>query len=125
MAARNGDIPADRRVLYRIGINVGEVIDQDGDLLGDGVNIAARPEGLAPLGGVVQSATVHDQIRDRLALPLADMGAVEVKNIVRPVRSVRWAPPGAAPAGPRGRAMRNWPVLVGLAAVLAAAAAFW
>ena len=87
MAARNADIADDRRILYRIGINVGDVVDQDGDLLGDGVNIAARLEGLAPPGGIVLSQTVHDQIRDKLDLNLADLGDVQVKNIARPVRA--------------------------------------
>jgi class 3 adenylate cyclase/TolB-like protein/Flp pilus assembly protein TadD len=87
MAERNSDIPEDRRILYRIGINVGDVVNQDGDLLGDDVNIAARLEALAPPGGIVLSGTVHDQIRDRLDVQLVDLGEIEVKNIVRPVRA--------------------------------------
>ncbi len=87
IAERNTDTPHDRRIEYRCGINVGDVVDQDGDLLGDGVNVAARLEALAPSGGIVVSRSVRDQIRDRLDLNLADLGEMEVKNIPRPVRA--------------------------------------
>jgi adenylate cyclase len=87
MIERNADVPDDRRVRFRVGINLGDVIVDDKDLYGDAVNIAARLENLADPGGICISRTVHDQIRDRLALPFEDMGEQSVKNIARPVRA--------------------------------------
>lgn len=87
MMTRNSSLPENRRIEYRCGINVGDVVDQRGDLLGDGVNVAARLEALAPPGGIVISRSVRDQIRDRLDVPLADLEEVAVKNIARPVRA--------------------------------------
>ncbi len=87
LAERNAEIPEDRRIVYRIGINVGDVVDQAGDLLGDGVNVAARLEALAPPGGIIISRSVRDQVRDRLELRLSDLGQMSVKNIARPVRA--------------------------------------
>ena len=89
----------DRQIRFRIGINLGDVVAQDGDLLGDGVNIAARLEGLAPPGGICLAGNVYEQVRDRLDLLLEDLGEREVKNIARPVRVWQWTPsPAAAPA---------------------------
>jgi adenylate cyclase len=87
MDERNSDLAADRRMLFRIGINVGDVVAQDGDLLGDGVNVAARLEGLAAPGGICISRSARDQVRDRLDLELDDLGEIEVKNIARPIRA--------------------------------------
>jgi adenylate cyclase len=107
MRARHEDVAADRRIEYRIGINLGDVIAEGDDLLGDGVNVAARLEALAPPGGIVLSRSVRDQVRDRLALELDDLGEVEVKNIRRPVRAfqVRRAgsPKVLPPSPPRRR----------------------
>jgi len=102
MVARNQAIDTDRQIRFRIGINVGDVVAQGEDLLGDGVNIAARLEALAEPGGVVLSRAARDQVRDRLELELKDLGEIEVKNIARPVRAfaVRGLATGAAP-GPR------------------------
>ncbi len=86
ITARNRDIDPDRRLAFRMGLNVGDVIGQGGDLLGDGVNIAARLEGLAEPGGICLSRAARDQVRDRMDLELEDLGEVEVKNIARPVR---------------------------------------
>jgi class 3 adenylate cyclase len=87
MAGRDGDFPDDRKMLYRIGINVGDVlVDADDDIFGDGVNVAARLEALAEPGGICISRTARDQVRDRMDVALEDMGEVEVKNITRPVR---------------------------------------
>src|SRR6266581_3649794 len=86
MSARNAEIPEDRRILFRVGINLGDVIVDDKDLYGDAVNIAARLESLADPGGICISTTVHDQIRDRLILPFEDMGEQSVKNIARPIQ---------------------------------------
>jgi len=92
MTERNADVADDRRILFRVGINLGDVIVDDNDLYGDAVNIAARLETLAEPGGVCISRTVHDQIRDRLAFAFEDMGEQSVKNIARPVRAYRLGP---------------------------------
>ncbi|MBT4486428.1 MAG: hypothetical protein HOK30_09135 [Rhodospirillaceae bacterium] len=83
---RNGEVDEDRRITMRMGINVGDVIAEGDDLLGDGVNVAARLESLAEPGGIFISRSTRDQIRDRLELDFEDLGEVEVKNIARPVR---------------------------------------
>ena len=76
----------DQRITFRVGVNIGDVIAEDDDIYGDGVNIAARLEALAEPGGICISRTVRDQIRDKLPHPFEDRGEVSVKNIVRPVR---------------------------------------
>jgi class 3 adenylate cyclase/pimeloyl-ACP methyl ester carboxylesterase len=85
MIRRNADVPLDRQIVFRIGINVGDIIIDDNDIFGDGVNIAARLETLCEPGGVCISSTANDQIRDKLALGFADLGEQTVKNIARPV----------------------------------------
>ena len=85
MADRNADIPADQRIEFRIGINLGDVIVEEGDIYGDGVNIAARLEALAEPGGICVSRVVHDQVRDKLDVAFEDLGEQQVKNIARPV----------------------------------------
>jgi adenylate cyclase len=87
MAARNADTPSDRRIEVRIGINLGDVVVEGDDLLGDGVNVASRLEALAPPGGIILSRSIRDQVRDRLDLELADLGELQAKNIARPVRA--------------------------------------
>ena len=86
MIERNADVPDDRRIHFRVGINLGDVIVDDKDLYGDAVNIAARLEALADPGGICISRAMHEQIRDRLALPFEDGGEQSVKNIARPLR---------------------------------------
>jgi adenylate cyclase len=87
MARRNRDMAASRALLYRIGINLGDVIvEEDGDIFGDGVNVAARLESIADPGGICVSAAVRDQIADRLAIGFQDLGEQQVKNITRPIR---------------------------------------
>jgi adenylate cyclase len=86
MLARNIDVPAERRLEFRMGINVGDIIIEDEDIFGDGVNIAARLEALAEPGGICLSAAAHEQVRDRLDIAFDDMGDQQVKNITRPVR---------------------------------------
>src|SRR5215472_13357937 len=86
MALRNADIPAERRIEFRMGINLGDIIVEDGDIFGDGVNIAARLEALAEPGEICVSRVVRDQVRDKLDFSFADMGEQQVKNIARPVR---------------------------------------
>jgi adenylate cyclase len=105
MIARNEAVPAARRIEFRIGINLGDIIIEDGDIFGDGVNIAARLEALAEPGGICLSAAAHEQVRDRLDIAFHDLGEQQVKNIARPVRTYgiavaapsRAAPPVAAP----------------------------
>ncbi|MBN9559282.1 MAG: adenylate/guanylate cyclase domain-containing protein [Alphaproteobacteria bacterium] len=89
MATRNDRFPAERRIEFRMGINLGDVIEEGSDIFGDGVNIAARLEALAEPGGLYLSAAAYDQVRDRIDFPFEDMGAQQVKNIARPVRAYR------------------------------------
>ena len=87
LAARNADAPADRRIEVRTGIHLGDVIEEpDGDLLGDGVNIAARLEGIAAPGGICLSEDAWRQVRDKLPEAFVDLGEHELKNIARPMR---------------------------------------
>jgi adenylate cyclase len=108
MPERNTGVAADNRIELRIGINLGDVIVENDDLYGDGVNIAARIEALADAGGVFVSNTVHDHVRDRLPFVFEDLGEQQVKNITRPVRvyRVRAAlthPDANAPGSPLSR----------------------
>jgi TolB-like protein/class 3 adenylate cyclase len=89
MIARNAAVPAERRIEFRMGINLGDIIIEEGDIFGDGVNIAARLEALAEPGGICLSAAAHEQVRDRLGLAFDDLGDKQVKNIARPVRVYR------------------------------------
>jgi TolB-like protein len=89
MAERNAAIPPEKRIEFRIGINLGDVIAEGEDIFGDGVNVAARLEGLAEPGGLLVSNTVHDHARDRLPFAFEDLGEHQVKNIARPVRVYR------------------------------------
>lgn len=89
MVERNAEIPEDRQIQFRIGLNVGDIIIDDKDIYGDGVNIAARLEGLAEPGGICVSRVVRDQVRDKLDFFFEDMGEQQVKNIARPVRTHR------------------------------------
>jgi adenylate cyclase len=99
MPERNTGVAADSRIKLRIGINLGDVIVEGDDLYGDGVNIAARIEGLSDPGGVFVSNTVHDQVRDRLPFAFEDLGE-QVKNIARPVRVYRVRDGAAKAAAP-------------------------
>jgi len=96
MADREPGVPEDRRIRFRIGINLGDVIVEEHDIFGDGVNVAARLEALAEPGGICVSRIVRDQVRDRLDYAFEDMGAQSVKNIPRPVRVFALRLDGAA-----------------------------
>ena len=86
MAERNSGLPADRRIEFRIGIHVGDVVEEaDGDLMGDGVNIAARLEGVAKPGGIALSEDAYRQVKARLDLKVSDLGPTRLKNIAEPV----------------------------------------
>jgi len=89
MAERNVDVPPDRRIELRMGINLGDIIKDGRDIFGDGVNVAARLEALAEPGGICVSRVVRDQVRDKLAFSFEDMGEQQVKNIARPVHVYR------------------------------------
>jgi adenylate cyclase len=89
MKRRNSDVPDDRRIQFRIGINLGDIIFQDDDIFGDGVNIAARLEQLAEIGGICVTTAVHDQVADRLDVAFEDLGEKTLKNISRPIRVFR------------------------------------
>ena len=87
----NAQIPEQRRMLYRIGVNLGDVVEQDGTLYGDGVNVAARLQALSEPGGVWIAASVFDQVEGKLPLAFILMGEQTVKNIPRPIRAYRVA----------------------------------
>src|SRR4029077_14105372 len=86
MIEREAGLPEDARIRFRIGVNLGDIIIDKGDIFGDGVNVAARLEALAEPGGLCVSGTVRDHIGDRLPYAFADQGEQSVKNIARPVR---------------------------------------
>jgi adenylate cyclase len=86
MARRNRDLPASRSLLYRIGINLGDVIVEGDDIFGDGVNVAARLESMADAGGICVSAAVRDQVGDKIEVGYEDLGEQQLKNINRPIR---------------------------------------
>jgi len=96
MIDRETEGPDERRIRFRIGINLGDVIVEEHDIFGDGVNVAARLEGLAEPGGICVSRVVRDQVRDKLDYAFEDQGDQEVKNIARPVRVYVWRPEGSA-----------------------------
>jgi class 3 adenylate cyclase len=87
LRTRNMAYPPSRHMSFRIGITIGDVVERDGDLLGDGVNIAARLEGLAEVGGICISRAVHEQVANKLSVQFADIGEQEVKNIPTPVHA--------------------------------------
>ncbi|MFQ5540243.1 MAG: tetratricopeptide repeat protein, partial [Candidatus Binatia bacterium] len=89
MRERCHGVPEDRQILYRVGINIGDIIVEGDDIYGDGVNVAARLEGLAEPGGICVRRNVRNQVRDKLDLDFEDLGEIEVKNIVRSVRVFR------------------------------------
>src|SRR5438477_2157221 len=97
MAARNADVPAERRIEFRIGINLGDIISDDNDIYGDGVNVAARLEAFAEPGGICVSRVVRDQVRDKLDVAFEDQGEQQVKNIARPVHVYRIGPRASRP----------------------------
>ena len=134
MALRNADLPAERRVEFRIGINLGDIISEDDDIYGDGVNVAARLEALAEPAGICISRVVRDQIRDKLPYMFEDMGEQQVKNIVRPVRAYSLSPqavaateasPAAAGLTRRGVRRSHVVIAASAAAAIAILAAGW
>ncbi len=129
LAERNPELPENRRMQFRIGINLGDVLEEGKRIYGDGVNIAARMEGLAEGGGIAVSGTVYDAIQNKIGLEYEYLGEHQVKNIDKPVRAYRVLSfPGAAAhlvvkaRRAVGRAWRN--AIIAIAIVLAAGAAF-
>jgi adenylate cyclase len=100
MTGRTSDVPEDRRIAFRIGINIGDIIVEGDDIFGDGVNVAARLQEIAAPGGVCISSRVHEDVRDRLDTAFDDGGAQTLKNIARPVQVWRWQPNTAVPPKP-------------------------
>ena len=101
MAEQNVDVPEDRRMVFRIGVNEGDIIVDGDDIFGDGVNVAARMQEIAPPGGLCVSSRVYDDVRNRLDAFFEDGGERALKNIARPVQVYRWTPgaTGSATAG--------------------------
>ncbi len=98
MRERNSDVPEDKRIVFRLGINIGDIIIEGNDIFGDGVNIAARLETSCEPGGLCISDIARDQVRDKLPLTFADYGEQQVKNIARPVRVFGLSPQAIAEA---------------------------
>src|SRR5438445_13105761 len=96
MADRSACVPPAQRIAFRIGINVGDVVVEDGDIFGDGVNVAARLEAQAPAGGLLVSDLVHSQVSGKVAIDFRDAGEVRLKNIDRPLRAWSWSADHAA-----------------------------
>ncbi len=131
LAQRNAGVPADQRIEARVGIHLGDVVEEsDGDLMGDGVNVAARLEGICEPSGVCLSEDAYHQIRDKLHEPFADLGEKSLKNIARPVRAfmLKARESGALNAGgtpvPKARQIAWTAVAAALLAVLIAAVWF-
>src|SRR5437899_4986307 len=110
LAESNAPLPPDHRIAFRIGIHQGDIVVEDGDIFGDGVNVAARLEGLAEPGGICVSARVQEDAAGKLDLAFEDIGEQSLKNIARPVRVYRVRPesphPNPAPRAGEGSAWR-------------------
>ena len=133
VAARNAGVAGESQLMFRIGINVGDIISEAGDIFGDGVNVAARLESLCEPGGLCISRAVRDQVRDKLPVTFDDLGEQQVKNIARPVRAFGLTPqaiaeiPELAPDGrtaPSGR-RHPWIIAALLAVMVGAGGAAW
>src|SRR5271168_3190637 len=125
MVERNAEVPEDRRIVFRIGIHLGDVVEEsDGDLMGDGVNIAARLEGIAAPGTICLSEQAYWQVKGRLDMAITDLGPQQLKNIAEPIRAYVLqvgVPAQAKPAMPTGSpAPKRRLALTPLAAALAA-----
>ena len=131
LRTRNDQLPEDRQVRFRIGVNLGDVMVQGQDLLGDGVNVAARLQGAAEPGGVCIAGSVYDQIRNKLSLSFTPLGEMSYKNIPQPVRTFAIAEAdglGILPAPARQRrigAGRLWAVAAIVLLLAAAGAGVW
>jgi class 3 adenylate cyclase len=126
LRTRNMAYPQSRQMCFRIGITVGDVVERDGDLLGDGVNIAARLEGIAPVGGICISRSVHEQVANKLSVQFADIGEQQVKNIPNPVHAykIEMRPDDIHGVVPPKPAAKSPPWLVPVSIAVTAVAAF-
>jgi adenylate cyclase len=104
---KNAELPEDRRMRFRVGVNLGDVMAEGGNLLGDGVNIAARLEGLADAGGICISQTVHDHVKNKLEFEYEYLGEQEVKNIAEPIRAYRVKMEAGSFDSPRSASMNR------------------
>ncbi len=98
MGARNAEVPDSKRIIFRIGVNLGDIIIEGDDILGDGVNVAARLQEIAEPSGIAISRRVHEDVQDRLDASFVDAGEQTLKNIARPVQVWRWSPAGTSAA---------------------------
>jgi adenylate cyclase len=121
LKARNAELTADRQMRFRIGINVGDVIVEGNDLFGDGINVAARLEGLAQPGGICISGNVFDQVKNKLSIGFENIGPQKVKNIAEPVQTFRVIPGPVSAQGTRPipATWKRWRTPVTAAAVVA------
>ena len=125
LRSRNEDLPDERKVQFRIGVNLGDVIEDRGDIYGDGVNVAARLEGLAEPGGICISESVHTAVGNKLPFDYEFLGEQEVKNIAKPVRAyyARLTPDAVLPeprGAPRKRKQMHWPIVAAAIVLLVA-----
>jgi TolB-like protein/class 3 adenylate cyclase/Tfp pilus assembly protein PilF len=125
MAARNAEVAEDRRLRFRIGINVGDIVIDGDDIQGDGVNVAARMEGLAEPGGICISGTVHDHVHGKVDAEFQDLGDQEVKNLARAVRAYRVAGDGGDTAVTRKPRWRIPAIAAAIAVAIAAGLGWW
>ena len=127
MVDRNAGVPPERRIEFRIGVHLGDVVEEsDGDLMGDGVNIAARLEGICKPGRICLSEDAYHQVKGRLDLAVTDLGPTQLKNIAEPVRV--YSLQVGVPASPKARGhFARWPALAAalLVVVLAAGGYAW
>ena len=115
----NIELEPERRMQFRIGVNLGDVIEEDGTIYGDGVNIAARMEALAEAGGICISSTVYDAIEGKLACGFDFLGEQQVKNIAKPVRVYRVRAEPKSSARPRSKRRLTWQIVVPALALIA------
>jgi adenylate cyclase len=130
MVERNAGLPPERRIEFRIGIHVGDVVEEsDGDLMGDGVNIAARLEGIAKPGAICLSEDAYRQVKSRLDLAVSDLGAIQLKNIAEPVRVYAFEVGKSAQAKPTKPVPKQRSIFVplgaGIVALIAIAGSAW
>ena len=127
VAEQQADVPAERRIVFRIGVNLGDVVVEGDDLLGDGVNIAARLEQICQPGGVMISGTAYDHLQGKLGLPMEFAGEQRLKNIDRPIRAYRIDPGGLPPAvkAPRLRRGLFWPLALAALLILGLGTGIW
>jgi adenylate cyclase len=118
---RNAGVPEDRRIEFRVGVHVGDVVEEsDGDLMGDGVNVAARLEGVAKPGAICLSEQAYWQVKGRIDLKITDLGATQLKNIAEPIHVYSLQVGEPVLAKPRSRAFKRRLAHVSLAVAIAA-----